>query len=202
MCWSNHVIDELGKRKRTKTHCLNKAMLLLPASLPLMLPYISLKPDILWQLCRPALFRPEHQKLFSQALGWLDPSPSPPACVCNHPVAPPSPTRRCDHSRRFITSLFPVTYDSSGQNNWQDACGAMSHGPSQRAPDLSFACCCSCSPSLTWARGWLSRRADSSGGNKFKTVPITAIPFAEHVELWGTKESQGPKKPECLLPYN
>lgn len=88
---------------------------------------------------------------FLRPRGRLDPSPSPPACVCNHPVAPPPPARRCGHSSGFITSLFPVTYDSSGQNNWQEAGAAVSHAPPPApppAPELPLACCCSSVPHL------------------------------------------------------
>lgn len=76
-----------------------------------------------------------------------------PSCVCVKLLVPPSPARRCGHARLFITSLFPVTYYSSGQDGWQDVCGALSNSSSLRAPTLSFGPCCYLAILSTQARG-------------------------------------------------
>lgn len=165
-----------------------KALPLVPAFLASCALYTQFETWHSVAVCWPSLFRAESRKLFQQAAGWADLSPSPPACVWNHSVVPPSPARRCGHARLFITSLFPVTYYSSGQDGGQDVCGAMSNGSSLRAPNLSFGCCCCLTILSLQARGLLGRRADAPAEQEVTPMPTTMVPFVENLEPWRIKD--------------
>lgn len=137
-------------------------------------------------VCRPSLFRAESQKLFQQVMRWADLSPSPPACVWNHSVVPPSPARRCGQTVYHFLVSGHILFIRAGQLT--GCVGAMSNSSSLRAPTLSLGRCCYLTILSTQARGLLGRRADAAGEKEVTPMPTTMVPFVENLEPWRIKD--------------
>lgn len=81
------------------------------------------------------------QRLSAAAWWWMSPAPAL-WCVWQGAWYAPLPLQGDGVGRSFITSYFPVTYYSSGQDNWQDVYRVMSNSLSLAAPNLLFGCRC------------------------------------------------------------